>query len=182
MEGEKQLELRMYFFVPYNISPIQQAIQAGHAALEFGAKYGTAGFFQEFVKDWKTWIILNGGTTNEKRDLDGIALGTLDQIGDSLLENEIPFSYFKEPDLNDTLTALCFICDERVWDRENYPDFVDYVCDVNNLNVQDSIAVRVNPYEELIKEYSILYKGWVAMMGGEKNIFLRDLIRDKRLA
>ena len=28
-----KLELRMYGFVPYNISPIQQAIQFGHAVV-----------------------------------------------------------------------------------------------------------------------------------------------------
>ena len=31
-----KLELRMYGFVPYNISPIQQAIQFGHAVVEYG--------------------------------------------------------------------------------------------------------------------------------------------------
>jgi len=33
---EERLELRMYGIVPYNISPIQQAIQFGHAVVEYG--------------------------------------------------------------------------------------------------------------------------------------------------
>ena len=127
IKGEKQLELRMYFFVPYNISPIQQAIQAGHAALEYARKYADAGFFQEFVDYHKTWIVLNGGTTNDQRDFDGVPVGTLNQIGDQLQDNDIPFSYFREPDLNDALTALCFIADERVFNREDYPDFVNWL-------------------------------------------------------
>ena len=32
------LELRMYGLVPYNISPIQQGIQFGHAVIEYGQK------------------------------------------------------------------------------------------------------------------------------------------------
>ena len=32
----KKLELRMYGLVPYNISPIQQGIQFGHAVVEYG--------------------------------------------------------------------------------------------------------------------------------------------------
>jgi hypothetical protein len=59
-------ELRMYFFVPYNISPIQQAIQAGHAALEYADKYASDEIFIKFVREHKTWVILNGGTTNER--------------------------------------------------------------------------------------------------------------------
>ena len=30
-----ELEYRMYFLVPYNLSPIQQGIQAGHALQEY---------------------------------------------------------------------------------------------------------------------------------------------------
>ena len=33
---ENKLELRMYGFVPYNISEIQKAIQFGHAVVEYG--------------------------------------------------------------------------------------------------------------------------------------------------
>lgn len=175
-------ELRMYFFVPYNLSPIQQAIQAGHAALEYAWKYKDSLYFRNFVTNWKTWIILNGGTTNEKRDLNGICKGTLDQIGDQLIEKNIQFSFFHEPDLNESLTALCFICDERVWDTENYPDFIDYLCRVKDFDAQESIAARVIYYPDLLREYSDVYEDWLEMIGGSENKFLRDLIRDKRLA
>jgi len=48
------MEKRMYFLVPYNISPIQQAIQAGHAALEYALKYGEDPDFLDFVEYHKT--------------------------------------------------------------------------------------------------------------------------------
>jgi hypothetical protein len=189
---EKQLALRMYFFVPYNISPIQQAIQAGHAALEYADKFGGEELFIKFVREHKTWVILNGGTTNQNRDFDGIAQGTLNQIADQLLENEIDFSYFIEPDLNDALTALCFIADERVFNREDYPDFVNWLLKIKMYQQAADEAQKNNPalwvelrlksaeeHERLFPEY---YKEWVRFLGGVKNVFLRELMGDKKLA
>lgn len=189
--SKKEFELRMYFFVPYNLSPIQQAIQAGHAALEYADKFGGEEIFIDFVRKWKTWIILNGGTTNSKRDLDGIVMGTLDQIGDTLLEHNIDFAYFQEPDLNDALTAVCFIADERVFNYEDYPDFVKWLLDikmykeakeeVNKNNPELWVRLRLYPelQQEMFPEY---YEEWTEFLGGKKNVFLRELIRDKKLA
>lgn len=188
---EKEFELRMYFFVPYNISPIQQAIQAGHAALEYAHTFGLTEEFQEFMK-FKTWIILNGGTTNSTRELGtGVAEGTLNQIGDELLKNKIRFTYFEEPDLNNALTALCFIVDERVFNFDDYPDFVNWLLDIkmykeakdeaNKNNPELWVRLRLYPelQQEMFPEYN---KEWIEFLGGKKNVFLRELIRDKKLA
>ena len=80
---KQPLELRMYFFVPYQLRGIQQAIQAGHAALEYARKFKDDKQFINFVNNWKTWIILNGGTTNEVR------LGTMQEIADEIVLNKI---------------------------------------------------------------------------------------------
>ena len=183
----KELELRMYFFVPYNISPIQQAIQAGHAALEYADKYGAEELFINYVRYHKTWIILNGGTTNSRRDLNGEIMGSLNQIGDQLLENDIQFSYFEEPDLNDALSAICFICDERVFNKKDYPDFTDYLIPELELNDGkeanfDYIKIKMTNVEILMEKYFDIYKEWVRFVGGVKNVFLRDLLNDKKLA
>jgi len=186
---EKMLELRMYFFVPYNISPIQQAIQAGHAALEYADRFGSDEQFIMFVREWKTWVILNGGTTNSRRDLSGEVMGSLDQIGDALLANDIQFSYFQEPDLNDALTALCFIADERVFNRKDYPEFLDYIFDVKMypeargaVPEQNYIMLKMQTVEHLQEMFPEYYKEWVRFVGGVKNVFLRELLKDKKLA
>ena len=191
MQLHPDLEKRMYFFVPYNISPIQQAIQAGHAALEYAHKFGKSELFINFINKWKTWIILNGGTTNSKRDFEGISQGTLNQIGDELLKNKIAFAYFEEPDLNDALTAVCFICDERVFNYEDYPDFINWLLDIKMLPEAKEEANKNNPdlwvrlklypdlQQEMFPEY---YQEWIEFLGGEENIFLRELIRNKKLA
>ena len=134
MELQKTLEKRMYFLVPYNISPIQQAIQAGHAALEYARKYSDDEDFIDFADNHKTWIILNGGTTNDTQIPEtGYYKGSMDNYFGELCswmvehpKDIIKFSYFYEPDLNDALTAICLIVDERVFNREDYPDFDSY--------------------------------------------------------
>lgn len=183
IHGEEGLELRMYFFVPYNISPIQKAIQAGHASLEYARIYGDQEQFKEFVDNWKTWIILNGGTTNERRDFNGIAQGTLNQIGDELHENGITFSYFQEPDLNNALTALCFIADERVFNRKEYPNFVDFVIEKRFVvDIEAQERHKKLSASELKGLYHEEHKEWVRLLGGVKNEFLRELIDGKKLA
>lgn len=157
----EELEQRMYFFVPYQLTGIQKGIQSGHSSLEFVLKFGRYNpdhLIWDFIEKHKTWVILNGGTTNDDRDFKGLSVGSLNQIGDDLAENEIDFSYFHEPDLNRALTAVCFICDERVFKKKVYLDYP-------------------------ISEFFVMgdYEGWVESVGGEKNVFLRELINGKSL-
>lgn len=187
---KNELEYRAYFLVPYNISPIQHGIQAGHALGRYALKYGRYNpdhVVWEFLENHETWIILNGGTTNDQRDLDAVPLGTLNVFGDQLREMDIPFSYFNEPDLNNALSALCVIVDERVFNYEDYPDFVDHIIaqtfqEIGCEDTEFAISIRVKSPLVLLEEYSESYKEWLEMMGGEKNIFLRELFRNKKLA
>lgn len=186
---EKILEVRAYYFVPYNISPMQKGIQAGHAGWRYARKFSANNpEVWDFVDNHETTIILDGGTTNSRRDFDGVALGTLNQIADSLHENDIPFSYFEEPDLNDALTAVCFLADERVFNRKDYPNFVDYILDKMYLDsktamdAQNVVMLKMQGLEHLQEMFPEYYKEWVRFLGGVKNVFLRELIKDKELA
>lgn len=191
-QEHKTLEMRMYFFVPYNISEIQKGIQAGHAALRYARTFSENNpEVWDFVDNHETWIILNGGTTNDQRDFDGKPLGTLNQIGDDLNDNHIEFSYFIEPDLNNALTAICFICDERVFNKKDYPDFVTWLTDIKMYPSAKEEAEKNNPelwvklrlypetQQDMFPEY---YKEWIRFIGGVKNVFLREIISDKKLA
>jgi hypothetical protein len=180
----KELELHMYFFVPYQLTGIQKGIQCGHAALEYANKYGKDEEFITFFREFKTWVILDGGTTNDGRDFHGIAQGTLNQIADELLKNDIKIAYFQEPDLNDALTAVCFLADERVFNRKDYPDFVDWLIEKYSIT-NDALAMvklRTDTMEILMAERPDNYKEWVRFVGGVKNVFLRELIKNKKLA
>lgn len=109
----------MYGLVPYNISPIQQGIQFGHAVVEYGLENFEEFDYQQWASVDKTFIILNGGTTNTSLDTPG----TLNEHRQELNDNWINFSSFFEPDLGDQLTAVVFLVDDRVYDKKAFPDY-----------------------------------------------------------
>ena len=110
---KERLEQRMYGFVPYNLSDIQKGIQFGHAVVEYQLKYGKDQNYLNFAKYDKTFIILNGGTTND-------ISGTLNALQNDLKSLKVKFATFREPDLNNALTGIVFLLDEKVWNREKY--------------------------------------------------------------
>jgi hypothetical protein len=97
------MELRLYSFVNFYLSSIQQGIQTGHAAVDLVRKYTANGnplrrditsYHEHLVEQWadahKTFIILNGG------DSVGIANAT------SLIARNgvFPWAIFKESDIS----------------------------------------------------------------------------------
>ena len=115
METERRY--RMYGLVPYQLTGIQQAIQFGHAVVEYGLLYFTNPDYQRWAKHDKTFIILNGGTTNIEKP------GTLNVHEYQIEEKGIRHANFFEEDLGDQLTACVFLVDDRVWDKETWPDY-----------------------------------------------------------
>ena len=192
----ENLELRMYGLVPYNISPIQQAIQFGHAVVEYGQKMKYLGEhnqslniqYNDWADNWKTFIILNGGTTNHKTSLeDGLPFGTLNNHLLTLMDNGIDFAQFNEPDLGDQLTSVVFIVDERVFNRKKYPDFEDWVIEnygelirSDHYTTSYMLAQRIKNSES--KSDQKVYQSWIKFIGGEKNVFLRDFLKNFKLA
>ena len=192
------MEKRMYFFVPYQLTGIQQGIQSGHAALEFALRYGRYNpdhMIWDFIEKYKTWVILNGGTTN--LGYQGEGKGTLDLIWNSLilynidarLDDKIDAERFYEPDLNNAMTAICFVCDERVFNKDLYPDFIDFILNVKmypdarrmiSKEKEKGLKSLTNSdYERLFPEF---YSEWLILIGGEQTAFLKELINGKKLA
>jgi hypothetical protein len=220
---DKKLELRMYGLVPYNISPIQQAIQFGHAIVEYGQKinsyrvsydgrvmlklksqqdekYNQITKYDDWADNWKTFIILNGGTSNhtqnrytgEQSSMSNF-IGSMEQSLMTLVDNDVMLSTFYEPDLNDMLSAIVFIVDERVFNKKDYPDFEDWVI----LNYGDLLRPDPSNYKtfgkrsyelaRMIKDSEVasdkkVYQEWVDLVGGDENVFLRDFLKNFRLA
>ena len=181
-----KLEKRMYGLVPYNISPIQQGIQFGHAVVEYSElirmyeanivnypnKSIVVDEYNEWANLWKTFIILNGGTTNDKCDLftnESEPIGTLNKHHLTLINNNVELATFREVDLGNQLTAIVFIVDERVFNKTKYPDFDKF---------HDNILLDKSE----VLEYGDIYDRWVRSVGGNKNVFLRDFLSKFRLA
>lgn len=157
-------ELRMYGLVPYNISPIQQGIQFGHAVVEYGAHNHNTEEYGDWRDNWKTFIILNGGTTNSNP----LRLGTMNQHLETLKSLGVTVDTFYEPDLGDQLTAVVFILDERVFNKKLYPDFRDWF--------------EINYPNEIYRREHKLKSEWVKSLGGQDIVNIREFISQFGLA
>jgi hypothetical protein len=178
---------RMYGLVPYNISPIQQGIQYGHALQEYNnfieiirknkdAYVGSED--EEKVKklldDFDTWrlmdktfIILNGGTSS-----------TMVEHLETLKNSGVDFAFFTEPDLNDMVSGIVFVVPEQVYKRDEWPDFKDWMIKRNPSNH----SLKRMSSDDIKTEFDSSYQEWLKMVGGEKVAFLKEFTSQFRLA
>jgi hypothetical protein len=157
-----RMKQRMYILVARSLSPIQKGIQALHAVVEYENLYGDSEEYQRWAKHDKTVILLDGGTSSSKiiSQTPLTFHGMLDNAMQVLREQEISVAGFKEEDVNNALTAVAVLADERIWDRVAYPDFI--------------------PSE--LPTASDYYREWVETIGGERQEFLRKFLGGMRLA
>jgi hypothetical protein len=101
-------ELRCYTFTIFQLSPIQQGIQAGHAAVELVDKYRLHNDVLQWASTHKTLVCLNGGTVG---DLKGLIEFLSDEV------NPYPWTTFTESDefLAGITTSVAIVLPERVF-------------------------------------------------------------------
>ena len=148
---------RMYSIVMYNISSMQKGVQTAHAVIDYSMKHGGNYDFRNYAKNDKTLIILDGGTYQDMVDLKN----NLDSLN-------VKYGYFEEPDLNNCITSICFLVDERVWNFKEYPDYEKWYKSNNNCE------------NVIFDDYN--YEKYSVFVGGEKNFFLKEFIRRKKLS
>jgi hypothetical protein len=159
-----ELEQRMYCLVLYNLSPIQQGIQAAHAIVEYANAFQNTIEYQKWAQVNKTIIILNGGTS-----------GTMKTHMDYLIDNQLcDLAFFKEPDLYNGITAISFLADERIWNREKYPDEWASVAKHNELSKRGDMMLALGHVFD--------QNAFVESIGGEKNHQLKLFLEKFRLA
>jgi hypothetical protein len=188
----------MYGLVPYNISPIQQAIQYGHALQEYNnilfdmkmTRSGTVGqheAFDTWRKECKTFIILNGGTTNDSEEYTGTMNTHLQMMEDM----KWPFASFREPDLGNQITAIVFIVPEQVYNRKLYPDFWEWAPVKEKFDKKDLDKFKGGVWDwetsfssdEVARGLMIAYMAWVNdVMGSNENDNMRRWVSPFRLA
>lgn len=155
---KSEYKWRMYCFVPRQLNGINKGIQAAHSCMEYAYKFKNSRNFKEYIENDKTLIILDVGTFPD-----------MESLYENLREYNIDFECFVEPDLNNVISSICFLADERVWEKEKYPDY--------------EIWMEENGY---LKETTLSdednYWMWTNFVGGEENVVLRGIIKGKRLA
>ena len=182
-------ELRMYGLVAYQLSgTIHAGIQFGHAVVEYGLKHGKSNVindkvdtYTQWARNDKTFIILNGGTTNS-RLIDGVPFGSLNQHVITLREMGIATAEFYEPDLGEQLTATVFIVPKQVYNKKEYLGFEDYVKTLDFTEEYQEFLIK-SFYDEdahlhmpTFEEYLEIYTSWVDSLGGVKNVKLREFL------
>lgn len=177
---------RMYGLVPYQLSGIQAGIQYGHAVVEYGLENANSSDYVQWAKKDKTFVVLNGGSSNSRRSNDSPEhpeyVGTLNNHL-ALLENaEVTLSTFYEPDLQDMLTAIVFLVDNRVFDRETFPDWEFERKFPDWMRVDpDGVGPRVYYGNE---EAQRGFDEWKSKFGEDADqvVFMRDFLRPFKLA
>lgn len=183
----KILEKRMYSLVMYNVSPIQAGIQSAHSNIEYANKYGSDEEYIDWATKWRTVILLNGGTSNSgKESYYGYPAtkGSMEKHLDTLIEMGIKVVPFYEPDMNYCLTSMSFIVDERVFNKEDYPDFnfEDFnLFPIRNYK-QLEILLREDYFKSGYSSSKTEFEKWCLSIGGMQNFILRLFLKQFNLA
>ena len=171
------LKQKMYHLVIYQLSGIQKGIQSYHAGMEYVVKFvldnKITPEFEQWIRNDKTVIVLDGGTTNNIGIdyWDNPYLGTMELYEQELINNNIQFTKFHEPDLNNATCNLCFLVDERVWDKIKYPDPKDSeLVDLQKYVFTNKEELEKKKFDYLENKYD------------KKTAFLRMWLKNFRLA
>ncbi len=140
-------ELKMYSLVLYQLGAIHKGIQTQHVITEYSQTNPEQVEYKQWATKDKTTIILDVGGSNDMED-------AIQQ----LFRNNIRSMGFREPDLYDKFTAVCFLVDERVWDKEKYPD--------------PKYPLTDPPINKEVVDADLL-----KLLGTKENVFLRSFLR-----
>jgi hypothetical protein len=144
---------------------IHAGIQSYHAGIEYALKFWDYAEFQQWARNDKTVIVLNGLDSNTLC-VDHYSgenyYAAMQSTTLNLSFHKVPFAEFYEPGANNTLSSIGFLVDETVWDKKLYPD---------------PVIVSDDP-----EEYEDMFTKELIRMYGEKTAFLRQYLKQFKLA
>ncbi len=155
------MELRLYSFVNFYLSSIQQGIQTGHAAVDLVRKYeennahpsdehiDRCDMVIEWADDYKTFIILNGGD-----------LKNLTQIDTIVAASGFPWVYFHESEeaLGGMLSCIAVVLPASIFDTKiRQPDLLTSMRNFDTVyEYVDPDTTSVMPYYSNHKHYELI--------------------------
>ena len=158
--NKTKLEQRMYCLVLRHLSPLNKGIQCTHACEQYGELYRNEPDYRKYIEEDKTLIMLEGGTSIDMTLIEAFLLSP---------SGHVQHYAFKEPDLMNLTTAICFLADERIWNFEKYPD--------NEISFK---AISDPDYNRI--ESDKWFKNFIESIGGKQNLTKLEIIYGKRLA
>lgn len=114
-------QLRLYTFINFYLSSIQQGIQSAHVLGDMFVKYRQStrkcGDVYNWAENHKTMIVLNGGANQDIKAINA-AFAELENSS----KMTFPFSPFHEDDmsLNTTMTGVGIILPEEIFDAVSF--------------------------------------------------------------
>lgn len=129
-------ELRLYTFVNFYLSSIQQGIQSAHLVHELFLKYpteeagfGTGEMLWDWAKNHKTMIVLNGGMNSDIHEI----FYTMEQL-DHTRAGVMPFACFHEDEksLGSVMTSVAVVVPQQFYDAKQDPVTLSYVVPSDN--------------------------------------------------
>lgn len=168
------MEYRMYCLAERHLSIAQKTIQAAHAIVEYALKYGSTEEYKHWAEYDKTIIVLDGGNSIDMKN----DIATLTDIKHN-------YEIFMEPDMDNFVTCIAFLADERVFDYETYGrNFEEYckIQDINNINGEFDNKHLYNIYKTMLMNKDEKHLQWIEILGGEDQAKLKEIISTKRLA
>ena len=169
------MEYRMYCLAERHLSIAQKTIQAAHAIVEYSLEYGDTEEYKHWAEFDKTIIVLDGGNSGEMRE-------------DIIKLTDIKHNYeiFQEPDMDNFVTCIAFLADERVFNYETYGrNFEEW----RNLKILEGERSRMHtdPVTGITTMHDIYtmpptYPEWINLIGGENQEVLKNIVSNKRLA
>jgi len=171
-------KFRMYSLNMYNVSGIQCGIQSGHANMEYASEYWNDEDFQDWLKNHKTVILLNGGTSNSGNEsVYGLPLmkGSMEKHLETLKSMSIKCTPFYEPDMNNSLTSISFLVPDSVYKTRDYGYAAYSEMEENN---DFGVYLRKKKYGK----NSDNFLRWLDKVGGEDMLWLRLFLKQFRLS
>lgn len=168
------LSYTCYVFVSNMLSDRAIGVQGAHAVAELSI-LGDPNY-ENYVRNHKRMIFLNGGSTNKNRN----AKGTLNKLLEEIMSlNVCKVGTFYEESIGDQLTAFAFVVDERINDHYTYPLFEQWL-NKNNSQPRIWLANGLPKYDKIEDEFPLKYEEYLDIIGGEYNYELKKILANAR--
>ena len=93
--------------------------------------------------------------------LDGGTFPEMRECRETLENLGVPYAAFYEKDLGSIVTSISFLVEDKVWDSDAYPAYEEELDDISS------------DFENPV---------WLIMMGGRRNLELRNFLKSKKLS